>query len=178
VLDERVGLRLTSADNSVGRKESPSECDTDHDDGEKGDVGGGLDGVEAALLEVDAESDETAQERAAVEDGPEDTEGATLLSFEGIGEHDAALGSPEQCGTHAEHCAGKHQEPVLSLLLVNPKGSKVESVSETANEEGDARTKDVVEGSGHQTGQGEEGIEDGVGDVGEGDRLGTASAEV
>ena len=48
-----------------------------------------------ALLEVDSERDDSTDERAKLEDGPEDTESLAFIFLERIAHHDTSLGRPE-----------------------------------------------------------------------------------
>ena len=71
-----------------------------------------------ALIKIDSESDDGANERTELEDGPEDTECFALILLERITHHDTSLGRPEQSGGDTEDCAGENQEPACALGLV------------------------------------------------------------
>ena len=87
------------------------------------DVGRGGDGGEATGADVDGKSNEGADERAELEDSPENGEGLALVLLERVGQHDGALGGPEQRVGDPEDGSGKDEEPagVLRLVAVDGK---------------------------------------------------------
>ena len=82
------------------------------------DVRGGRDCGESTFADVDGESDERADERAKLEDGPEYGECLPLVFLERIGHHDGALRRPEQSGGDSEERASEDDEPSGALGLV------------------------------------------------------------
>ena len=73
------------------------------------------DGRQATGADVDGEGNEGAQERAELEDGPENGERLALVLFERVGHHDGALRRPEERGGDSEEGAGEDEEPSRAL---------------------------------------------------------------
>ena len=70
-------------------------------------------------MEVVAERHGSADDGAEVEDGPEDTDETALLSFRWIGEHEGALGGPQEGGAYAEEGACDGDEVARARMDVD-----------------------------------------------------------
>ena len=81
------------------------------------DVRGGRDCGESAFADVDGESNERADERAKLEDGPEDTEGLALVLLQWVAHHDATLCGPKEGGGDTENRTSEDKEPPRALSL-------------------------------------------------------------
>ena len=88
------------------------------------DIRRGRDGREAAAPNIDRERDDGADERAELEDGPEDGKGLALVLLERVGHHDRTLGRPEEGSGDPEEGAGENDEPARALRLVADSDSR------------------------------------------------------
>ena len=77
------------------------------------------------LVEIDSESDDSTDERAELEDGPEDTECLAFILLERVTHHDTSLGRPKQGGGDTEDRASENQEPTRTLGLMTSSGREV-----------------------------------------------------
>jgi hypothetical protein len=69
-------------------------------------------------VDVNCQSYDGANERAKLEDRPEDAKRLPLVFFEWVAHHDCALRGPKQRRRYAEHPTSKYDEPARSLGLV------------------------------------------------------------
>ena len=82
------------------------------------DVRRGGDGGEATGADVDGKSNEGADERAELENSPENGEGLALVLFERVGHHDGTLRRPEEGSRDTEKRTRENNEPSGALRLV------------------------------------------------------------
>lgn len=122
-------------------------------------------------MEVSAEGNRGSQDSTQVEDTPEDSDKLALLGLSGVGQHDRSLCGPKGTGTDTENSTSSDDEgtstgvdvhcPVICTVSTHPRDSNkgfgdrgkydsqvrtdVEGVSHATQEEGETRTKLVVD---------------------------------
>lgn len=105
---------------------------------------------------------QTADDGAQVKDTPEPSEVSTLLGLIGIGDHDGALGGPEETGADTEPDTSKDVEAEHIGVDGDQQADRVQAVTNTTESESPLNTDPVDNGSTEETEDGESAVEGSV----------------
>ena len=105
---------------------------------------------------------QTTKNSTHVEDGPEPSKVATLLVFQGIGEHDGALSSPEETSANTKECTGEDIESRNVSVKRDEQAGSIDSVTNTTKGQGNLDAQTIDKGSTEEGEYGEGTVKGGV----------------
>lgn len=155
-------LGAVATDDVATVADEESQTGTGKHEHNEGDVGTVVDAGGLLGVDVLAEGDQTTNASADVEDGPEPGPVAALFLLGGVGDHDDALGGPQETGTDTEESTSEDVEAVDLFVDGDQQRDGVEAVANTAQAQTHANTETVDNTTGSETDDGKSRVQSSV----------------
>lgn len=146
------------SDDLVGIDEEKSQDRTGSHQDNESDVGTVIDSLGDLHVDVLTQWDQTTDTSTDVENRPEPSPVATLLSFSWVRHHDDTLSSPQDTGANTKPSTGKDVEAGHVVMNGREQRAGVDAVTDTTETNGVANTETVDNSSSQETHDGKGGV--------------------